>query len=371
MFHARLAPMAELNAGTRSRRLIPTAILSTLVALTTLTVVLVPRPVGADQITDLKTQAAALSQKLIEQQLQIDGYRQQYSVASERVATDDRTITQIGQQIGHDEQQIDAKALQVRHQAIKSYMDAGTQASSSDAALFTGSGDAAQAASEYATIAVGNITTALDELRTAQRALQLHQATLQSQLAQDRSDQVLQATDLGNATSSEQQIQSVQAQVTGQLAEAVAQQTAAQQAAASAAVAAARQAAARSTGKRASSAPISTPAPSGTTQGSTTSTTQAPGGTSNAVDPALNSFLQCVVQAESGGDYGAVSPNGLYMGAFQFSQPTWNSAAQAAGRPDLVGVPPNLASKADQDTLAVALYALDGRQPWLGDRCST
>ena len=58
------------------------------------------------------------------------------------------------------------------------------------------------------------------------------------------------------------------------------------------------------------------------------------------------------------------------MGAFQFSQPTWNTAAQAAGRPDLVGVPPNLASKADQDTVAVALYALDGQQPWLGDRCS-
>ncbi|MGH9081429.1 MAG: transglycosylase family protein, partial [Acidimicrobiales bacterium] len=81
-------------------------------------------------------------------------------------------------------------------------------------------------------------------------------------------------------------------------------------------------------------------------------------------------FLQCVVQAESGGNYGAVSPNGLYMGAFQFSQPTWNSAAEAAGRPDLVGVAPNQASKADQDTLAVVLYSLDGQQPWLGDRCS-
>ena len=77
-----------------------------------------------------------------------------------------------------------------------------------------------------------------------------------------------------------------------------------------------------------------------------------------------------MVQAESGGNYGAVSPNGLYMGAFQFSQPTWNLAAQAAGLPGLVGVPPNTTSKADQDTVAVALYALDGEQPWLGDRCS-
>jgi hypothetical protein len=82
----------------------------------------------------------------------------------------------------------------------------------------------------------------------------------------------------------------------------------------------------------------------------------------------LNPFLQCVVQHESGGNYGAVSPNGQYMGAFQFSQPTWDTAAQAAGRPDLVGVPPNQASKADQDTMAVTLYSLDGKQPWV-DGC--
>jgi hypothetical protein len=59
------------------------------------------------------------------------------------------------------------------------------------------------------------------------------------------------------------------------------------------------------------------------------------------------------------------------MGAFQFSQSTWNLAAQLAGRPDLIGVPPNRASKADQDQLAVALYAADGEQPWLGDRCAS
>jgi transglycosylase-like protein len=101
---------------------------------------------------------------------------------------------------------------------------------------------------------------------------------------------------------------------------------------------------------------------------STSGTTAVP--VSSGADPALPPFLQCVVQAESGGNYAAVSPNGEYMGAFQFSQATWNMAAQAAGRPDLVGVPPNQASKADQDTLAVTLYNLDGEQPWLGDRCS-
>ncbi len=78
-----------------------------------------------------------------------------------------------------------------------------------------------------------------------------------------------------------------------------------------------------------------------------------------------------MVQAESGGNYGIVSPNGLYMGAFQFSQPTWNTAASAAaGLGLLVGVAPNEATRAEQDTVAVTLFALDGQQPWLGDRCS-
>ena len=52
------------------------------------------------------------------------------------------------------------------------------------------------------------------------------------------------------------------------------------------------------------------------------------------------------------------------MGAFQFSQPTWNEAAQLAGMPSLVGVAPTAASPRDQDLLAIALYNADGEQPW-------
>jgi len=374
--------MAELNAGAHRRLFIPAVLLSTLVALTSLTVVLVSRPAGADQITDLQAQAATISQKLVEEQLQIDAYQQQYSVASAKVASDARTIAQIGQQISQDEQLIAAKTAGVRHQAINSYMDAGTQASSADAALFSGGGEAAQAASEYSSIAVGNITTAMDQLRTAQRTLLAQQTTLQRQQAQDQTDQTQQSSYLGHATGSEQQLQSVQAQVTGQLATAVAQQAAAQSAAAAAAVAAAQRAAAKSSTTRAPSAPTtrapsaptSTSPSASPTQSSTASTAPAPsagGGSGGAsTDPALNPFLQCVVQAESGGNYAAVSPGGTYMGAFQFGQSTWDLAAQAAGLPGLVGVPPNTASRADQDTVAVALYALDGQQPWLGDRCA-
>ena len=170
-----------------------------------------------------------------------------------------------------------------------------------------------------------------------------------------------------------------QASLTGQLASAVAaQQTAQAKVAAAAVVSAAKvvttQSSARSsTGSSTRSSPPVTiptsPAPSPPPAAGPTGPVNGDPYPSLA-DPALNPFLACVVQAESGGDYGAVSPNGTYMGAFQFSQPTWNSAASAAGLGLLVGVPPNLATKPEQDSVAVALFALDGQQPWLGDRCS-
>jgi peptidoglycan hydrolase CwlO-like protein len=333
-----------------------------------LTAVAVPRPAGADQIADLQSRARTISQQLIQQQLQVGAFQQQYSLSSAKVAADGQAIEQIGTQIGQDQQLISAKTGLVRRQAIRSYMAYGTGSADSKGGLFGGSQETAQAASEYSSIAVGNVTTALDQLRAAQNSLQTHQAALRQQQAQDQSDQARRATDLGQANGGQAQLESLRSQVTGQLAAAVANQAAAQASAAAAAVAAAQRTAAKDSSSR---APSSTGSATGSSAGSPVPAPIGTGGSANASDPALNPFLQCVVQAESGGDYQAVSPDGLYMGAFQFSQPTWNTAAQAAGRPDLVGVAPNNASKADQDTVAVALYALDGQQPWLGDRCSS
>jgi hypothetical protein len=77
-------------------------------------------------------------------------------------------------------------------------------------------------------------------------------------------------------------------------------------------------------------------------------------------------FLACVRQRESGGNYGAVNPAGPYLGAYQFLQSTWNVTASHAGRADLVGVPPNVASPYDQDEIAWALYQWQGPGPWGG-----
>jgi peptidoglycan hydrolase CwlO-like protein len=341
----------------RTRRVVSGVVVSTLVATSSLALV-GSGSAGANPVSSLKAQARAISQKLVQEQLQIDAYQQQYSVATAKVSDDAQALAQIGQQLSQDEQQYDADTRQVRQLAITSYMNGG-ELTGSEASLFAGNAEEVQSATEYASIATGSIETALDQLQNAQDTLQSQQTALRQQQAKDQSDQTLQATSLSQANSSEQSLQSEQSLVTGQLAAAVAAQAAAQDASAAAAVAAAQKAGKTPGGKK--------PGP-----GSPTGVSSPPGsGVGPPIpDPALPPFLQCVVQAESRGNYGAVSPNGMYMGAFQFSQSTWNFAARAAGLLYLVGVAPNHATKPEQDTVAVALFALDGEQPWLGDRCS-
>lgn len=67
---------------------------------------------------------------------------------------------------------------------------------------------------------------------------------------------------------------------------------------------------------------------------------------------------------ESSGSYTVISRNGLYHGAYQFYQPTWDGLARQVGRSDLVGLPPSQASPADQDALALLLWQQRGPQPW-------
>ena len=77
-------------------------------------------------------------------------------------------------------------------------------------------------------------------------------------------------------------------------------------------------------------------------------------------------FLVCTRTREASGNYAAYNPAGPYMGAYQFLQSTWNSAANHAGRSDLIGVPPHSASSYDQDEVAWSLYQWQGSGPWGG-----
>lgn len=79
-------------------------------------------------------------------------------------------------------------------------------------------------------------------------------------------------------------------------------------------------------------------------------------------------FKPCTLDIESDGNYGAVSPDGTYHGAWQFDQPTWNGAVSRAGYPEWSGGDPASAPPHVQDAAARQLYAERGNQPW-GGRC--
>jgi hypothetical protein len=299
---------------------------------------------GADTVSSLKSQARAVSQQLLLDQLQSGAYQQEYDVATQKVMSDQAAIASTQQQIATDKRDIVSRAGAARRLAVMAYVLNGSVASPSSVSMFDENLQTLESANEYATISVGDLNEAIAQLHTSQRAMVAQESALIQEKAADEGEQAREAGYLSEADATTNRMAAVQAQVTGQLAVAVAQQESSEAAAAAAAVAAAQHATAART------------------------VDYVPG---DEVDPTLNPYLQCVRQVESGGNYAAVSPNGEYMGAFQFSQPTWDSAAQAAGRNDLIGVPPNIASRADQDTMAVTLYALDGDRPWLGDRCSS
>jgi hypothetical protein len=68
---------------------------------------------------------------------------------------------------------------------------------------------------------------------------------------------------------------------------------------------------------------------------------------------------------ESGNNYHAVSSGGIYRGAYQFTQATWNTiAGTAASLTRLIGVDPATAAPTDQDSTAYTLYELRGKTPW-------
>jgi len=109
---------------------------------------------------------------------------------------------------------------------------------------------------------------------------------------------------------------------------------------------------------------------SNTTSNTTSDATSNASSQSGSCAGDLACFLPCTRAHESdtAGGYSAVSPDGVYRGAYQFDRTTWNSVAASTGHDELVGVDPAAAAASAQDELASALYLMRGNQPW-GGRC--
>ena len=335
----------------------------TLVTAITATVVVSAGTVAADQVSDLKAQAAQIAQDLVLEQLQIGADQQKYDVDSAKVQQDEAEIGSTQNQIQSDTLRVGRDRKRLQAEAVSAYVNMDP----SDGLLFEGSQNDAFAKAEYEDVTTGDTELTIDALHNAENGLRAERATLNEQEAQDQATTNQEAMQASAARQTQGDLNSKQSEITGQLVAAVAQQQAAQAVAAAKAVRAAQAAA------------TAAAAPSPSVSGSASSTTQtapaaasgagqAPVAATSSGDPSLPPFLQCVLRVESGGNYAAVSPGGTYMGGFQFSQPTWNEAAQLAGMPQLINVPPNQATPAEQDDLAIALYQADGQQPW-NDSC--
>ncbi len=338
----------------------------TLAAVITFTVALPSAPTAADQVSSLKAQATQIAQDLVLEQLQIGTYQQQYDVDAAKVQHDKAEIASSENQIQSDTGRVNRDRRRLESEVVSAYINVDPDVSGIGD-LFDNQKEAPTTA-EYEEVASGDIALSIDVLHTDESGLRAQRATLEQEEVRDQATTNQQAASATSAQHTETQLASEQSEITGQLVAAVAQQQAAQAVAAAAAVRAAQAkaaaAAAAATAAAASAAAARTTQP-------TSSTSTAPQGSSpgpSPGDPQLPPFLQCVLQTESGGNYGAVSPGGTYMGGFQFSQPTWNEAAVLAGMPQLVNVPPNEATPAEQDDLAIALYDADGQQPW-DDSC--
>jgi hypothetical protein len=333
-----------------------------LVAAITATVVVPRGPVAADQVSDLQAKATQVARDLVLQQLQVDTYQQQYGADLVKVQQDQAAIGSTENQISADTNRVARDRKRLQSEAVWAYIHLGGDAGGTSS-IFENQ-TVAPTRAEYEDVASGDIALTIDAVHVDEGRLRAQRATLAQQEAQDQATTQQEGTLTDAARRTAASLQAQQSQITGQLAVAVAQQQAAQAAAAQAAIRSAQAkavATAAATTSRVSST-TSTAPPAGPT------TTAGTSGASTA-DPQLPPFLQCVLQAESGGDYQVVSPNGDYMGGFQFSQGTWNEAAQLAGMPQLVNVPPNEATPAQQDALAIALYNADGEQPW-NDQCA-
>ena len=75
---------------------------------------LAPRPAAANQVGSLKAEATAIEQKLVQEQLQVDAYQQQYAVDSTKVVADSQAVAQVGQQLALDQQQVGSSRVDLQ-----------------------------------------------------------------------------------------------------------------------------------------------------------------------------------------------------------------------------------------------------------------
>lgn len=193
-------------------------------------VVTLPRPAGADQISNLKSQAAQLEQQITSTAAQIDASSQQFDAAQYRLSTLTSQIHGTKQQIAKDQQVVNKDERTLRVASVNAFVTDGTAATQNP--LFANNQKSLGLEQEYNNVAEGDISAAVANLHEAQANLDRQESQLQGEQHQAQQDVASAGQAKQQAANLEAQQQAQLSQDKGQIATLVAQQQAAQAAAA-------------------------------------------------------------------------------------------------------------------------------------------
>ncbi len=235
-------------------------------------------PAGADQISDLQTQAAQLQQAISTTNAQLEAAGEQYDGAQYHLSQVEGQISATKQQIAADQAKVAEDIAILRKASVNAYVTDGSAATENP--LFAKNQQVLGSMEVYNSVAEGDLSTAVANLHTDQSQLDTQQNQLQSQQsdAQNQVDAAQQAKQ--QAAQLEQQQQGELNQDTGQIATLVAQrqaaEAAAQQAATQARLAAAQQQQQQQQQVQPDTTQITAQGPGGNGPGGTTTTTAPP-----------------------------------------------------------------------------------------------
>ncbi len=120
----RVRSLAGVGAGIVGLSLVPAI---------TATVVLLPRPVAADQVSDLKAQAAHIAKDLVLEQLQVGTYQQLYDVDVARLRQDEAEIASSQDRIQTDVSRVNRDHKRLVSEAVSAYINLDPEVSGTPA----------------------------------------------------------------------------------------------------------------------------------------------------------------------------------------------------------------------------------------------
>ena len=190
MTHAELSSTSEPatgSAGYRKHSLRPLALIASAGSLCLATLAMTASsPASADQISDAKAQAAAISAKIGSIDAQREQLTGQVTQADYQLSQLSAQIAAGQAQIAKDQAKVNTDQSQLRTEAVSDYVSSGT--TNQVTQMFTSNVNTSGIRSEYSSIATGNVTDTIDHLHTAQAQLQATQTTLVQHQAQQHRD---------------------------------------------------------------------------------------------------------------------------------------------------------------------------------------